>query len=93
MAIEKSIMGITQYRIAKDAWHVLKNQPVPGFFRHMGTDGGKDKGRHDQEFYRYPAMNCHPDKDQLNNRANADHLPEKLPVPYAFSDQQHSAAY
>ena len=66
---------------------------MPGFFRHMGADGGNNKRCHNQEFYRYPAVNCYPEKDQLDDGADADHLPEKLPVPDAFSDQQQSAAY
>ena len=65
---------------------------MPGFFGHVGADGGNNKRCHNQEFYGYPAVNCHPEKDQLDDGADADNLPEKLPMPDAFSDQQHSAA-
>lgn len=36
---------------------ILKNQPVPGSFGHVRADGSKDKGYHNQQLTRYPAVN------------------------------------
>ena len=70
---------------------ILKDQPVPDFFRQMGTDRGKDKGGHHQKAYPDIAVNGHRQEYQFDNGTDADEFPEKLPVPDSFRNQKHPA--